>query len=653
MSLYSLKMRASKHSGTQDEHISGAEKILPERSLPSHMNALLERALHHAKGRADFINLKIEAVLPSEILYIDALPVTSIDIPDAAAGRKIMLEALARLGIQNGGAILAKFKETYSMRGAMLLDADTLERLEPNPGRGIRATCMDALRPQAMQPSDCKNHFQEALVLASKVINAPHIIAELCISDDPDYVTGYIAAKSLGYQRITRLKAMGCPDGGRIFLYRGPRTEVPACIDYLEKQHVLVRNVPDRPLAPIPAAKNEASNPWQPLAQDLAQRQAAHLYRSMNELSSAQSAHVRKGRQDLLMLASNSYLGLIDDLRVKTAAQAAISEFGTGSGGSRLTTGTLPLHTQLEHSLAAFKDTEASLLYNTGYMANVGILSALAGKDSIIFSDALNHASIIDGCRLSRARVVIYRHADMDDLAAKIHENQPCRGIIVSDAVFSMDGDIAPLPEIVRLARANGLLSMVDEAHSTGVIGQTGRGICEYFSLTGTAKPDILMGTLSKALASEGGFVCGSQLLIDELINRSRSFIFSTSLSPAVLAAAQKALEILQQEPERVQRLQANTACFCDALQAQGITASSGSAIVPIGIGSEAAALVAAEQLEQQGICLTAIRFPTVAKGSARLRAALMSTHTQDELISAAKKIAAAVKTSRHTGSAD
>ena len=637
MSLYSLKMRASKETAHGSEHISGAEKILHEPELSANMEALLERALHHAKGRADFINLKIEAVQPEELAYLDALPVSCIETATPAEGQAAILRILEKMGIHNGPAILKKFSETYAMRGAMLLDADTLERLEPDQERGIRATYMDAEHAIPAHPSDCKNHFQEAIVLASKVVHAPHILAEICMSDDPDYVTGYVASREIGYVRITKLKAMGCPDGGRIFLYRGPREESCTCIRYLEKQRVLVRHVPETPAA-LPDADR-----WQPLRDDLQKRRSAHLYRTVTELSSAQSAHVLCGRQDLLMLASNNYLGLIDEPRVKAAAQEAIELFGTGSGGSRLTTGTLPLHTKLEKALARFKHTEAALLYNTGYMANVGILQALGSKGSIIFSDELNHASIIDGCRLSRAKIIVYRHNNMEDLEKKIQENTPCRGLVVTDAVFSMDGDIADLPGLLTIAHRYQLLSMVDEAHSTGVIGATGHGICEHFGLSPENQPDILMGTLSKSLASEGGYACGSQLLIDELRNTSRSFIFSTSLSPAVLAAAEAALHILGTEPGRVQKLQDNVHHFCHCLQKNGISAASPSAIVPIQIGDEARALQIAQTLLTQGIFLSAIRYPTVQKQSARLRAAIMSTHTKEDLTKAAQKIAAII----------
>ena len=638
MALYSLKMRAEKSAGKR-EHVSGAEKILQEEELPEHLAALLSRALHHAKGRADFVNFKVESIAPEAVEHLPALPVSTVEVETPAEGRRVIIDALGKLGLKNGEAILAKFSETYGMRGAMLLDADTLERLEPDAERGLRATYMDAART-AKGASDCKNHFAEAVVLATKVVHAPHIVAEICVSDDPDYVTGYVAAPSLGYRRITKLKEAGSPDGGRIFLYRGPRGGVAETIRYLEKQCMLVRGVPDSPAGNVrPHGMEEM------LAEQLAAKKERHLCREMHEIDSAQAAHVTVGGAEKLLLASNNYLGLIDHPRIKRAAQEAVERYGCGSGGSRLTTGTLPLHTKLEEELTAFKGTEAALLFDTGYMANVGILSALGQKGTVFFSDELNHASIIDGCRLSRAKTVVYRHSDMKDLEEKLAAHADCPGVIVSDAVFSMDGDIADLPRILELARKYHVWSMVDEAHSTGVIGGTGRGICEHFHLK--EKPDVLMGTLSKALASEGGYVCGSRLLINYLKNTARSFIFSTSQSPANLAAASAALQLLQEEPERCARLQENVRVFCAALAEHGVEARSETAIVPLIVGEESLAVKIAKDLERQGILVSAIRYPTVAKGAARLRVALAATHTEEELKSAAARIAACMETLR------
>lgn len=341
------------------------------------------------------------------------------------------------------------------------------------------------------------------------------------------------------------------------------------------------------------------------------------------------------------MLASNHYLDLAGVEEIRACAAQALRQYGAGAGGSRLTTGNTKLHRQLEQRLAAFKGTEAALVFNSGYAANLGVISALMGRGDVIFSDELNHASIIDGCRLSRAEVVVYRHNNMDDLEQKLREHRYRRGMIVSDAVFSMDGDIANLPRLVELAGRYGLLSMVDEAHSTGVIGRTGHGITEHY---GCRPPDVLMGTLSKSLGSEGGFVCGSRALIDLLINRARSFIFSTALSPVSAAAALKGLEYIEQHPERVRALRENVSFFCGCLEGQGIRARSETAIIPIHIGDERRAAEASQALLDAGYFLSAIRYPTVGRGRARLRAALMATHTREQLQSAAGAIAAVLR---------
>lgn len=306
MSIYSLKMRASRYNGKTSEHVSGAEKIISQEELPQQMEALLSRALHHAKGQADFINLKIETVEPSELQYVEALPVSTHEAATPAEGRQYMCHAMQELGLSADTceAILRLFQKTYGMRGAMLLDVDTLERLEPDKERGIRATYMDGILASASHKPACdgKNHFQEALILASKVLSAPNIIGELCMSDDPDYTTGYIATKSKGYVRITKLKEMGCPDGGRIFLYRGAKSQIADCIKYLQEQKIIVTNVPNTPdsntsadisTAAVCQAKDYSiHNPWQVYDDILNEKKQQQLYRCTKEISSAQAAHV-------------------------------------------------------------------------------------------------------------------------------------------------------------------------------------------------------------------------------------------------------------------------------------------------------------------------------------------------------------------------
>ena len=356
--------------------------------------------------------------------------------------------------------------------------------------------------------------------------------------------------------------------------------------------------------------------------------------------------------QEQILLASNSYLDLANIDELKQAMTQAVLEWGTGSGGARLTTGNKTPHQELEEFIAKFKGEESAITFNTGYMANVGTISALCGKNDFIFSDELNHASIIDGIRLSRAKCFVYKHNDMADLLRVIQEADKSRvyaptlpaprKLIVTDAVFSMDGDLANLPELLRVAKENDCLLMIDEAHATGVLGKTGRGLAEHY---GCAHADVTVGTLSKAVAAEGGFVAGPKQLTEFLKNKSRSFIFTTAMAPAVAAAACNNLRYIDAHPERVQNLRDNVKFFCEALQREGVNVEpSPSAIVPIVIGDEARAMQISAKLQEQGILIPAIRYPTVAKGQARLRASLMATHTHEQLQIAASIIALAVK---------
>ena len=378
------------------------------------------------------------------------------------------------------------------------------------------------------------------------------------------------------------------------------------------------------------------------MEQELERLKSADLYRKTRAFQSPQSRRVTLDGRELLMLSSNSYLDLCHHPEIISFARKTAEEYGTGTGGARLTTGTSDLSEKLEQALAGFKHSEAALVFNTGYMANVGTISAVCNKDWVIFSDQLNHASIIDGCRLSKAKIVVYRHNDMEDLERKIRETRPEKGLIVSDGVFSMDGDIVDLPRLTALADRYGLLSMIDEAHATGVIGKTGRGTAEYYNMEKGA--DITLGTLSKAVGSEGGFVCGERVLIEYLKNTARSFIFSTAISPVTVASSLRAVQLMTEDCSRTEQLRENVRFFCEALSKNGIEARSETAIIPLVIGGEKQAVAAAERLFDLGYFVSAIRYPTVEKGAARLRLTLMATHTKEELADAAKAIAQAVR---------
>ena len=355
------------------------------------------------------------------------------------------------------------------------------------------------------------------------------------------------------------------------------------------------------------------------------------LYRQMKYLQSPQQPYVKIAGKSYLMLSSNSYLGLCNDQRLKQAAMDAMEKYGVGSGGSRLTTGSYEVHKKLEDEIAAFKRAEAALLFNTGYMANIGAISSIAGKDWVIFSDRFNHASIIDGCRLSGAEIIIYEHCDASDLETKAHSHRGRRALVVTDGLFSVDGDIAPLPEIVQVAKKYNMLLMVDDAHATGVLGENGGGTADYFGLQNEI--DIQMGTFSKALASEGGFIAGNRDLIDYLANKARSFIFSTALAPATVAVSLRALEIVQAEPRLRQSLIANSAWFREKLREIGFEIMDfPTPIISIVLGPPDLTVNFSNRLMGEKIFVSAIRPPTVPQGTSRLRINLMATHTADDL---------------------
>ena len=380
----------------------------------------------------------------------------------------------------------------------------------------------------------------------------------------------------------------------------------------------------------------------------LQQLSAANLLRTLRTVDGAQDTRITLGDREVLLLCSNNYLGLANHPLLVEAGCRALQDYGAGSGGSRLISGSMRLHADLEDRLAAFKHTEAALLFNSGYAANTGILQALLGPDDVIFSDQLNHASIIDGCRLSRARTLVFPHGDVEALERMMVAEQVRRKglwLMVTDGVFSMDGDLAPLPELVRLKERFDCLLMVDDAHGTGVLGETGRGTAEYLDCL--PQIDIHMGTLGKALGGFGAFVAGSRPLVDLLINRARSFIFSTSLPPAVAATALVALELVAGAEGRALResLHANRVRFLQSLKSAGLQVMEQSTpIIPILTGEPAATMAASARLLEEGFFVQGIRPPTVPEGCCRLRATVMATHRAEELKLAAFRIAAAVR---------
>lgn len=366
------------------------------------------------------------------------------------------------------------------------------------------------------------------------------------------------------------------------------------------------------------------------------------LYRRLRLIEGPQGPTVTLDGRQVLLLCSNNYLGLADRSEVREAAAEAALRWGAGSGASRLISGNMEPHRGLEQRLAAFKGYEASLLFGSGYLANTGVIGALAGRGEVVFSDKLNHASIVDGCRLSRAETFVYRHADPDHLAWGLRRAGERAALVVTDGVFSMDGDVAPLPELLQLARSHGARLMVDEAHATGAVGPGGRGSVSAAGLSGEV--DVVVGTLGKALGSYGAYVCAGAEVIDLLVNTARPFIFSTAPPPPAVGAAQAALELLEAEPEMVERLQANAALLRRSLGAAGLEAGGGTQVVPISVGDAEATMALCELALEKGVFAQGIRPPTVPEGTCRLRLTAMATHRSEDLVAAAHMIGVAAR---------
>ncbi|KIU12717.1 glycine C-acetyltransferase [Bacillus subtilis] len=357
-----------------------------------------------------------------------------------------------------------------------------------------------------------------------------------------------------------------------------------------------------------------------------------HTWQDIKQLESMQGPSVTVNHQKVIQLSSNNYLGFTSHPRLINAAQEAVQQYGAGTGSVRTIAGTFTMHQELEKKLAAFKKTEAALVFQSGFTTNQGVLSSILSKEDIVISDELNHASIIDGIRLTKADKKVYQHVNMSDLERVLRKSMNYRmRLIVTDGVFSMDGNIAPLPDIVELAEKYDAFVMVDDAHASGVLGENGRGTVNHFGLDG--RVHIQVGTLSKAIGVLGGYAAGSKVLIDYLRHKGRPFLFSTSHPPAVTAACMEAIDVLLEEPEHMERLWENTAYFKAMLVKMGLTLTeSQTPILPILIGDEGVAKQFSDQLLSHGVFAQSIIFPTVAKGKARIRTIITAEHTKDEL---------------------
>jgi glycine C-acetyltransferase len=356
------------------------------------------------------------------------------------------------------------------------------------------------------------------------------------------------------------------------------------------------------------------------------------LYRQLRILEDEQKAHTTVDHTSVVNLSSNNYLGLTTHPKLRAAALKAIDDYGVGTGSVRTIAGTMDIHMELEKKLAEFKKVEKVVVFQSGFTANAGTVSAIFGKEDVVISDELNHASIIDGCRLSRATIKVFPHKDVD-AARKIIKDLPAgqRKLLITDGVFSMDGDLGPLPGLCALAEETGCIMMVDDAHASGVFGANGRGTIDHFGMHG--RVDIQVGTLSKAIGVLGGYVAGNANLIDFLYHRARPFLFSTSHPPSVVLACMAALDVLMEEPEIIERLWDNTRFFKEGLQRLGFnTGLSESPITPVIAGEGAKAMLLSDKLFARGVFAQGIAFPTVARDKARVRTIVTATHTREDL---------------------
>ena len=369
------------------------------------------------------------------------------------------------------------------------------------------------------------------------------------------------------------------------------------------------------------------------LTDELNKLREQKLYQRLRILEGEQLPVSRFDGREVINLSSNNYLGLTTHPKLRRRAIEAIERYGVGSGAVRTIAGTMTVHMALEEKIAKFKNVEAAVVFQSGFTANAGTVQAILGKEDVIVSDELNHASIIDGCRLSRAEIKVFPHKDLDACEKVLQEiaARPGRKLLVTDGVFSMEGDIAPLPALVELAERYGAIMMIDDAHSSGVLGRNGRGTVDHFDLHG--RVDIQVGTLSKAVGALGGYVCSTRDTIDFLYHRARPFLFSTSHPPSVAASCLAAFEVLEEEPQLIQRLWDNTNFFKEGLKRLGFdTGMSETPITPVIVGDTALAHQFSRDLFEAGVFAQSIGFPTVPKGKARVRTIVTATHTRDEL---------------------
>lgn len=617
-------MRAAENG----HHISGAERLVSPTDLPELSAAMTLRALSHDKGVPDTINITMERVDETTIRTVAALEPVQVTNASPDTAKTLITHILKEAGVAAADQAVEFVYSLTGLRGAAIVDSATGHRIDPNPARGVRVSCFDAIsRPDA----HCgKNHFQEALTLASKVASAPGIIAEVCISDDPHYTQGYVAAQGK-YFRIPNMKSPGSALGTRIFI-ADPHANLDELIEYLENCPVRVD------LPPLASSQPVASPQSQPAAAATIHKASLSeiiqgrntqwandgLARTLRTFTSPQIPRSTIDGKDYLLFSSSDYLGFSTHPMLIDAAISAIHKLGTGSGGSRLTTGT-SIHSELENRLAQFFGREDAVLFSTGYQANHSTISAIATEEVAIFSDSGNHASIIDGCRAAKGQVMVFPHLDYSTLDTLLASSTARHKLVISDSVFSMSGEVIDAKALEGVCRRHGAWLMLDDAHGVGVLGDRGRGAAYH----GGIHPDIVVGTASKALGVEGGFVLCDAEVGTFLRNRARSFVYSTSMNPGSVKAIEAALELLQQG-ERLSQLRVNIAAVRKLLALP--EDDNASAIIPLRVGDEDQAVQLSAALAHNGIYIPAIRYPTVPRGEAMLRLTVTALHTASDI---------------------
>lgn len=622
---WSVRMRAAGTLDDEPYHVSGAESLVAPGMIEQTVAGLTQRALapgHTVKARQVRVSLDQLDVEPT---VIPALPTELKECPDPMAARQYFVDVLSRF-VPHPAEALRVLTEGPTMRGAAMVESGTGRRLEADPLRGVRVTKFGDLTESAPGASLAhKKHHHEAVLLASKVAAAPGVLAELCISDDPHYTRGYVCVDGV-YTTVTNVKADGDPNGGRIILVDTARADPTTITTWLENHPVLI--------GPATASGPKAASWHDHLCGRLNAWRAAGLERRPRTFCSAQDPDTVTTDGPALLFSSSDYLGLSTEPKVQQAMINTARRLGNSSGGSRLTTGTSVAHHQAEREIAAWLGYPQAVFMASGYQANIATIQLLADPHVTVISDAENHASLIDGCRLARARTVVVPHADLDAIDTALDRVTTNRALVLTEGVYSMGGDVTPVGELVEIAHRHGALVVVDDAHGIGTVGPTGRGATE--GLSASQRPDVLLGTASKALGVEGGFACVDETLATLMRNCARGYVFSSAPSPAVAAAVAAAVKYLRTDTSRARKLQANVAqarrLLAEADLIPPSAAHDRGPIIRIPVGPESRAVAAQGELARRGLMVGAIRYPAVAKGDAILRICLTARHTDEHI---------------------